>query len=88
MGWMFKLIKRRDDGVMYADLLCYLPLDHGWARSQVTMLGDAAHLMLSLAAVAANLARVDVFELGVVLADTVHEGMRVEDPEREAAIAA
>ncbi|KAH9885854.1 monooxygenase FAD-binding protein [Cubamyces lactineus] len=83
--WMRKFIEIADEKSIYPRPLFYLPPDHRWPhKAGVTLIGDAAHLVV-ISGEGANFAMLDGLDLGLVLADAVSKGLDREA--REAAIA-
>lgn len=68
--WLLKFIKYCDSNAIYQRTLYVLPIGHHWEhRPNVTLLGDAAHVMSPFAGEGANLAMLDGLELALALAD-------------------
>ena len=68
--WLLKFIKHCDSNAIYQRTLYVLPIGHHWEhRPNVTLLGDAAHVMSPFAGEGANLAMLDGLELALALAD-------------------
>ncbi|KAJ8472817.1 hypothetical protein ONZ51_g8277 [Trametes cubensis] len=83
--WMRKFIEQADETAIYPRPIFYLPPDHSWPHTPgVTLIGDAAHLMV-ISAGGANFAMLDGLEFGLVLVDAISKGLDREA--REAAIA-
>ena len=82
---MRKFIEIADEKSIYLRPLFYLPPDLRWPhKAGVTLIGDAAHLMV-ISGEGANFAMLDGLDLGLVLADAISKGLDKEA--REAAIA-
>ncbi|KAI0327389.1 monooxygenase FAD-binding protein [Cubamyces sp. BRFM 1775] len=83
--WVRKFIEIADEKSIYPRPLFYLPPDHRWPhKAGVTLIGDAAHLMI-ISGEGANFAMLDGLDLGLVLADAVSKELGREA--REVAIA-
>ncbi|KAI0327397.1 monooxygenase FAD-binding protein [Cubamyces sp. BRFM 1775] len=83
--WVHKFIEQADETAIYPRPIFYLPPDHSWPHTPgVTLIGDAAHLMV-ISAGGANFAMLDGLEFGLVLVDAISKGLDREA--REAAIA-
>ena len=68
--WLLKFIKYCDSNAIYQRTLYVLPIGHNWEhRPNITLLGDAAHVMSPFAGEGANLAMLDGLELALALAN-------------------